>query len=144
MEIRKLESRDVSDIFSLGQKDFGSESSYSWDWSLEGLSSYLDGSFGFGVVCVENGSIVGFALVHTSYSSQKPKTAWLPYIFVREDRRRKGIAKGMMDMVSSELKKMGKEDMHTDMYSNNRKSLSFFGDLGFSPVEEWKTMKRKL
>jgi ribosomal protein S18 acetylase RimI-like enzyme len=144
MEFRRMAEADLNDIFSLGQKDFGSASTYTWDWSLGGLKSYLDESFGFGVVCVENGSIVGFALVHSSYSSQRPQTAWLPYIFVKEEHRRRGIAKGMMDLVSSELKKMGKEDIHTDMYSNNDKSLSFFGGLGFSPAEEWKTMKRRL
>ena len=97
MEYRPLKKQDVAEVFYLGKQDFASKLEYSWDWCVAKIKQYLDKSFGFGIVCVEENSVIGFVLIENNYSSQKPDVAWLTYIFVDEKYRSKSIGRHLLE-----------------------------------------------
>ena len=144
MKYRLIENNDFSSIFLLGKPDFGLKTEYSWDWSVQKIKQYLKKSFGFGLVCLNKESIIGFALVQKNYSSQKPNVAWINYIFVTKEYRRKNIGSNLLKLVFSKLKEMGKTDLITDVYLKNKFSLDFFQSNKFRIKEKWLILSRKL
>jgi predicted N-acetyltransferase YhbS len=144
MKYRSLKESDIKKIFLIGKKEFGSRSEYSWDWTIGKLKDYLRSSFGFGIVCTEKNSIIGFALVQKDYSTQKPYTAWLNYLFVDEKYREKNIGSALLDLAIARLRKLGKKDVATDVYADNRQSLYFFNSNKFRIREKWYILSRKL
>ncbi len=139
-----LKRGDIKQIYLLGKKDFGSSSEYSWDWSINELKKYLKKSFGFGIICLEKDKIVGFILIQKNYSSQKPNVSWLTYIFVKKEYRRKKIGSYLIKLACSRLKKIKKTDLITDIYLDNKSSLSFFKSECFKKKENWVIEGRKV
>lgn len=144
MMYRFIKKSDISPIFLLGKSNFGLKTEYSWDWSKEKIKQYLNKSFGFGIVCTDKNSIIGFALVQNDYSSQKPNVAWINYIFVAKHFRHKDLGSNLLKMVFSKLKKIGKTDLITDVYLKNKSSLDFFQSNKFKIKEKWLILSRKL
>ena len=96
------------------------------------------------MVCVDRDSIVGFVLVETNYSSQKPNVAWLTYILVDENYRHKNIASTLLDLMFEKLKHLGKTDIITDVYAYNKTSIDFFDSDKFHVKEKRITLSKKI
>jgi len=144
MEYRFIKKSDITPIFLLGKDNFGSETEYSWDWSRKRVEQYLKHSFGFGVVCVRDKTLIGFALIQKNYSSQKPKVAWINYIFVSKKYRQQNIGSDLLKLASSKLKSIGKTELITDAYVENTTSLEFFQRHQFKIKEKWLILSKKL
>lgn len=141
---RPVESRDVTSIFELGKAHFGSPTQYSWDWSTDKIETFVDPSFGTGIVCTKNNGLVGFALAQNKYSEQKPGVAWFTYIAVDPQYQNKGIGKTLSERLLQELRKKGVTEVITDIYEDNTTSLEFFGKRGFDIKERWFILARKI
>lgn len=144
MRYRLMKKDDIEGVFSLGKPYFALKSEYSWDRSIEKIEQYLKKSFGIWMVCVDGNSIIGFVLVETDYSSQKPNVAWLTYIFVDEKYRHKNIASTLLDLMFEKLKHLGKTDIITDVYAHNKTSLDFFDSDKFHVKEKRITLSKKI
>ncbi len=144
MKYRLLQEKDIKKIYLLGKKDFASSSEYSWDWSIHEIKQYLKRSFGFGFVCLDRNKIIGFVLVKRNYSSQRPKVAWLTYIFIEKKYRRNKIGSCLIKLSFIHLKKLRKKDLITDIYKKNKESLSFFKSECFTKKEDWVIEDKKL
>jgi len=144
MEYRLTEKSDITTIYLLGKAHFGLKTEYSWDWSRTKVRQFLNKSFGFGVVCHDGSSLIGFALVQKNYSAQKPRVAWINYIFVVKKYRQKNIGSGLLKVAIKKLKTMGKTDLITDVYLKNKSSLNFFQSNNFKVIEKWLTLSKKI
>ena len=144
MKYRYIKKSDIISIFLLGKPHFGLKTEYSWDWSKEKIKQYLNKSFGFGIICTDKNSIIGFALVQNNYSSQKPNVAWITYVFVAKRYEHKNIGSNLLKLVFSKLKDIGKTDLITDIYVKNKSSLDFFQSNKFRVKEKWFILSRKL
>jgi len=96
------------------------------------------------MVCVDGDFIVGFVLVETDYSSQKPNVARLTYILVDEHHRHRNIASELLDLMFEKLKYLGKTDIITDVYAYNKTSLDFFDSDKFHVKEKRITLSKKI
>ena len=139
-----MKKSDVKTFFLLGKKAFGLPSQYSWDWSISKIKQYLQSSFGFGIVCFDQNTIIGFVLAQKKYSSQKPQVAWINYVFVEKKYRKKCIGSILLQQALTTLKKLGKTDIIADAYTNNKRSLQFFKANKFRIKEKWVILSRKL
>jgi predicted N-acetyltransferase YhbS len=144
MKYRLMRAKDVKSVFLLGEKDFGSKSEYSWDWSIKKIRKYLKRPFGFGIVCLDKDNVVGFVLAENNYSSQKPNVAWLTYIFVDENHRHMKVGSSLLSLVSEKLSSIGKTELITDIYLDNSQSIAFFGSSEFRIKERWAILSKKL
>ncbi len=143
MLYRPMRAHDIEEIFLKGKSSFGLMTEYSWDWSPLVVKQYLNRSFGFGFVCIDK-TITGFVLIQKKYSTQKPDVAWLRYIWVDGKSRKKGIGTKLLEMASSELKKMKKKELLTDVYLDNDKSFEFFNSHKFATKEKWRILSKRL
>jgi ribosomal protein S18 acetylase RimI-like enzyme len=137
-----MKNTDVLEIYKLGKKDFAKKDEYSWDWSIKEIKKFLEKS-NLGIICKDR-KIVGFILVGKNYSSQKPKTAWLRYVFVDKKHRREKIASKLLDYAIRKLKELGKKDLEADVYTKNNSSIKFFKSHGFKTEESYYIMVRKI
>ncbi len=144
IEYRPMQKEDIDYIYKLGKENFGSETQYSWDWSISKIKEYITSSFGTAFVCVHEDKIVGFALAQNKYSEQKKGLAWFTYIMVINDFQSKGIAKKLLSMVESSLKEKGVKEIITDIYEDNKNSLNFFEKQGFEIKEKWFILAKKI
>ncbi len=144
MHYRLIKENDIKPIFLLGKSYFALKSEYSWDRSVNSIRKYLKKSFGLGMVCCDKTGIVGFVLVEKNYSSQKPNVARLTYIFVDKKYRHQHIASVLLDSASEKLKRLGKTDMITDVYTKNTTSLDFFESNEFQIKEKRVILSRKI
>lgn len=141
---RKIQREDIKPIFGLGRKHFGSPQQYSWDWSKAKIESYLDETFGSGVICTSGKKLVGFALAQNKYSEQKPNVAWFTYVMVDPEHQGRGIGKDLTAKVTEALKAKGVTEVITDVYENNAESLKFFEKQGFDIKERWFILARQI
>ena len=136
MKYRSLKESDIKKIFLIGKKEFGSRSEYSWDWTIGKLKDYLRSSFGFGIVCTEKNSIIGFALVQKDYSTQKPYTAWLNYLFVDEKYRGKGISRQLFQGVLDFAKKHKVKMLQVIVDERNAHAIEVYKKFGFEDYDK--------
>ncbi len=144
MRYRLLRKADVRAVHELGRKDFGAQTEFSWDWSLDSIGHYCKRSFGLGIVCVEKDAIVGFILAQKDYSSQKPNVSWVTYVYVVPEWRRHNVGSSLLDRAGERLRRMGKTDLIADIYAENEGSIKFFTRRGFRVAERWLLLHRKL
>jgi len=144
MDIRLIKNQDITPIYKLGKKDFGKNDEYSWDWSKKEIKKFLGKFGGLGLICLDKKKIIAFVLIGKTYSSQKPKTSWLRYIFVAKEHRREKIASKLLDLAIKKLKKMGKIDLEADIYTENNTSLKFFKFHKFKVRESYFILLRKI
>lgn len=144
IKFRKMRASDVGKVFRFGKKYFGLPSEYSWDWSRKVISEYLKPSFGTGIIAADSGKIAGFALAQRKYSSQRPRVAWLTYIFVRPEYRHHELGMHLVEKMVEKLSHSGAKDVITDVYTKNTESIRFFVANGFKVKEKWFIMSRKI
>jgi GNAT superfamily N-acetyltransferase len=89
------------------------------------------------IVADAEGSVVGFALFYTGYSTWKGKTLYLEDFLVTESMRGKGIGKLLFDEVIAEGKRRGVRRMDWQVLEWNEPAINFYKKYNAVLDSEW-------
>lgn len=84
---------------------------------------------------------VGFALVHTSYSTWEGRCLYLEDIFVREPFRGKGVGRALFRRVVQEAQDTNSARLVFQVLDWNTPSRSWYEALGAKPHQQWVTYR---
>ena len=123
----------------------GSLADYTW-----GAEAYLRDGFGpdpafEGVVAEAEGGVVGFALYHFGYDSDRgERLLYLIDLFVSEAFRGRGIGEGLMERLAEVGRARGAELMAWSVLTENRPARRFYERVGARYVEDQYVMWRPI
>ena len=78
------------------------------------------------LVAIVNGSVVGFALYFTNYSTWKGRCLYLEDLYVHEAHRQLGIGSALFDQVVEAAKERGVKRMDWQVLDWNEPALQFY------------------
>lgn len=142
--IRGMQPNDLKTVWELEKKIFPDP------WSLSSFKELLDEN-GWGGFIAEDGSeIIGYACYYISVHE-----AHLTNIAIREDYRRKSVAKLLLDNILSIVSGKNCEFILLEVRPSNKSAIAFYGKHGFkilykrpdyyhNPVEDALVMVRYL
>lgn len=136
VEIRPFIESDEEQVASLWRESF--PNSPSWNDPHLDILRKLAIQRELFLVAVIDGSIVGTAM--TGYDGHR---AWVYYVAVRPEKRRKGIGTALMRRVEKELALRGCPKLNLQVRASNRETVRFYEHLGYK-VEDHISMGKLL
>jgi len=106
--------------------------------SKERYQHYTDGENNVLFLAQDENQFIGFInlmLIDVPEEAMNVKRTFvlLDNIFVREAYQNKGIASQLMDKAEAWAKDKGARKIELQLYSNNKKALTFYQSIGFNP-----------
>lgn len=129
--IRPMSVDDFAPVYKLGLRCYNVlDKPYNY-WSIREVAAHLEGNPDLCYVAADDGNVVGFALGDRNFEILE-KTGHLEWIAVSPEYRRQGIATRLIETIERVFREMGKEQMVTDISSQNAASRSLARKSGFS------------
>lgn len=138
--LREMNVDDISKVYNLGKVAFigekSNESPYVYSfWTLKSLVSFIENYTDMAFVALNNNEIVGFVLGHPNYVNLQ-NIGWIEWLAVKEEFRKKGIAKLLIKKIIESYKNKGIKRMVTEIKSINKASIDLFSkNFNFKEVE---------
>lgn len=123
IEIRNMESRDVSQIAKLEEICFNDP------WSENSIASELDNKLSHWLVAVEDDKVVGYVGSQTVLGETD-----MMNIATHPDYRRQGIATRLILGLVDALEKRGSHSLMLEVRASNETAISIYRKLGFYEV----------
>jgi ribosomal protein S18 acetylase RimI-like enzyme len=89
---------------------------------------------GVAAIAEEEGRAVGFVLARMA--DQRPDVVYVTDLYVREDARRRGIAKQLLAVVVEAAQSEGRKHLTLKVISDNHEALAVYRRLGFVEIEK--------
>ena len=131
IEIRNMESRDVSQIAKLEELCFNDP------WSENSIASELDNKLSLWLVAVEDDNVVGYVGSQTVLGETD-----MMNIATHPDYRKQGIATRLILGLVDALEKRGSHSLMLEVRASNETAISLYRKLGFSEVGRRKNYYR--
>lgn len=131
IEIRNMESRDVSQIAKLEELCFNDP------WSENSIASELDNKLSHWLVAVEDDNVVGYVGSQTVLGETD-----MMNIATHPDYRMQGIATRLILGLVDALEKRGSHSLMLEVRASNETAISIYRKLGFSEVGRRKNYYR--
>lgn len=131
IEIRNMESRDVSQIAKLEELCFNDP------WSENSIASELDNKLSHWLVAVEDDNVVGYVGSQTVLGETD-----MMNIATHPDYRKQGIATRLILGLVDALEKRGSHSLMLEVRASNETAISIYRKLGFSEVGRRKNYYR--
>lgn len=131
IEIRNMESRDVSQIAKLEELCFNDP------WSENSIASELDNKLSLWLVAVEDDNVVGYVGSQTVLGETD-----MMNIATHPDYRKQGIATRLILGLVDAQEKRGSHSLMLEVRASNETAISLYRKLGFSEVGRRKNYYR--
>jgi ribosomal-protein-alanine N-acetyltransferase len=98
-------------------------------WSADEIGTLIRGAGAFGFVARQDGAVAGFVLCRTMADEAEILT-----LATAPDRRRRGVARGLMDAAASHAAARGALRLFLEVAEDNRAAVALYRGLLFEPV----------
>ncbi|WP_230398862.1 ribosomal protein S18-alanine N-acetyltransferase [Novisyntrophococcus fermenticellae] len=119
--IREMLFEDLDQVLSI------EEANFSVPWTANGFLSFLMREDAYFLVAVEGNHILGYCGVILT-----PPESDITNICVAQDFRRKGVARKLLEQLSSKLVQQGIREIHLEVRESNLPALTLYRKLGFN------------
>ena len=129
--IRLMSVGDFAQVYELGLRCYNVQDKPYNYWSISEVAAHLEGNPHLCYVAEADGQIVGFALGEESYQILD-NTGHLEWVAVAPEYRRQGVATRLIETLVRVYQELGKEQVVTDISSENAASRGMARKSGFS------------
>lgn len=120
LRFERLAEHHIGEVVAIEKVSNGSP------WSDRGFRNEIDHEHGVFLVAVEGGEVVGYGGVWLVIDE-----AHIVNVAVREDRRRQGIARGLVKRLLDLSKEAGMKTASLEVRAGNEGAIRLYEDLGF-------------
>ena len=120
IQIKRMTAEHVAQVAELEKQCF------SMPWSEKSISSELNNDLALWLVAVDGDRVVGYVGSQTVH----PETDMMN-IAVAPDRRREGIAEVLVDVLVTELRRIGSASLTLEVRASNAPAIGLYTKLGF-------------
>jgi ribosomal protein S18 acetylase RimI-like enzyme len=89
---------------------------------------------GTAAIAEDDGEVLGYVLARMA--DQRPDVVHVTDLYVREDARRRGVAKALLDVVVEAAQAQGRTHLTLEVVSDNHEALAVYRRLGFAEIEK--------
>ena len=140
IQIRKAEQKDIMSIYNMGLNvnEFNTTDTTATFWPQDILKNIINSKHGYIFIAEADKQLVGFIIINYNCIFKK---ALIENIFVNPDYRQKDIAKKLLSMAKTEIKKVGCEYLCT-LVEPSSSAFTFYLNNNFTPGKEFVWMDK--
>lgn len=120
--IREMQFDDLDEVLSI------EEANFSVPWTANGFLAFLLRADARFLVAEEDGKIAGYCGVILT-----PPESDITNVCVAQEKRRKGIARMLLQTLQSDLSELDIHTIHLEVRKSNQAAISLYEHLGFLP-----------
>lgn len=141
IEYGKANETEMQEIFSIAGVNRAEATGIQADnHKEEMISAYMDSleHGAYFLVARNEESLLGWVLVDRSQDWFTHKEiGWISDVYVKNEFRRNGVAKSLIEQSLAEFKYLGYDDVRLNVFSFNEKAIHLYEKLGFKDVSKF-------